>query len=477
LTTLAERLERAAPVRTVLGALPAVDAWLVGGTVRDALREELNLNEPDLVVAGDAEPVARALAERLGAFVFPLSERFGAWRVIAHDRTWQSDVTPARGTIEEDLGLRDFTVNAMAVPANDTARLIDPHGGQADLDAHRISAVGPRTFTDDPLRVLRMARFAVDLDFEVDPGTRTLAGAEATRIGDVAPERSFYELRRLITGPDPRRGIELMDSVGLVATLLPELEGLKGVEQNPYHHLDVWGHTLEVLNRVVDVTADPAAVLGDAAEGVARELARPLADELTRGGALRFGALLHDAGKPATRAVTADGRVLFWGHDGVGADMARSFGRRMHASTALGDFLAALAQHHLRLGFLVHEQPLSRRHVYRYMRATEPVEVEVTVLSVADRLATLGPRTREEAVGSHVALAREMVREALAWRAGDRPRAPVRGDELMEELAIEPGPAVGRLLDVVDEAAFAGEVSTRDEALALARRAAGSAAA
>ena len=200
MSALAERLARATAVRTVLGALPAVDAWLVGGTVRDALRGEPDLDEPDLVVAGDAEPVARALADSLGAFVFPLSERFGAWRVIARDRAWQSDVTPARGTIEEDLGLRDFTVNAMAVPVGDTARLIDPHGGQADVDAQRIRAVGPRAFADDPLRVLRMARFAVDLDFEIDAGTSTLAAADSARIVDVAPERSFYELRRLVAG-------------------------------------------------------------------------------------------------------------------------------------------------------------------------------------------------------------------------------------------------------------------------------------
>ena len=131
-------------------------------------------------------------------------------------------------------------------------------------------------------------------------------------------------------------------------------------------------------------------MLGESGEGIARELAQPLGDELTRGQALRFGALLHDAGKPATRAVTDEGRVLFWGHDSVGADLARAFGRRMHTSAALADFVAALAQHHLHLGFLVHERPLSRRHVYRYLRGCEPVEVEVTVLSVADRLATRG---------------------------------------------------------------------------------------
>ena len=118
----------------------------------------------------------------------------------------------------------------------------------------------------------------------------------------------------------------------------------------------------------------------------------------------------------------------------------------------------------------MHERPLSRRHVYRYMRKCEPVEVEVTVLSVADRLATRGARTRDEAVESHVELARELAREALAWRTGDRPHAPIRGDDLIAELGLEPGPVVGRLLDTIDEAAFADEVHTREDALALARR-------
>ena len=470
MTALAERLERSAAVRAVREGVRGTDAWIVGGTIRDALRGEDELTEPDLVVTGDAERAARAVGAHTGAFVFPLSERFGAWRVIARDRSWQSDITTVRGAIEEDLALRDFTINAMAVRVSAPGTLIDPHGGAADLQQQRIRAVSPRTFVDDPLRALRMVRFACDLGFDVEPETAALAAATPAGLEQVAPERSFYELRRLISGPSPRRGIDLMDSTGLVAVLLPELEALKGVEQNPYHHLDVWGHTLEVLERVVDVTADPVTAFGESGERIAEVLAQPLGDELTRGEALRFGALLHDAGKPATRVVTDEGRVLFWGHDSVGADLARSFARRLHTSAALADFVAALAQHHLHLGFLVHERPISRRHVYRYMRRTEPVEVEVTVLSVADRLATLGPRTRDEAVESHLSLARELGREALAWRAGDRPRAPVRGDDLIAELGIEPGPEVGRLLEAIDEAAFAGEVRTRDEALVLARR-------
>jgi hypothetical protein len=144
---------------------------------------------------------------------------------------------------------------------------------------------------------------------------------------------------------------------------------------------------------------------------------------------------------------------------------------RLHASTALAEYVAALAQHHLRLGFLVHERPLTRRHVYRYMRACEPVELEVTVLSAADRLATRGERTRADALEGHMALARELAAAALEWRAHP-PVPPVRGDDLIRELGIEPGPEVGRLLGIVEEAAFAGEARTPAEALEVARRAA-----
>ena len=476
LTDPVARIERSPAVRIARSALAGQAAWLVGGPVRDAFLGR-PVEDVDIVVAADPERVTRIVAAAAGAHLFPLSERFGAWRAIAHDRTWQVDVTPLRGdAIESDLALRDFTVNAMARPLDHVEQLLDPHGGATDLARGRLRAVTESSFEDDPLRVLRVARFASELGLAADPATVELARRAAPRIGAVAAERSYYELRRLIAGDDPVGGVRLADETGLAAHLLPELDGLKGVEQNPYHHLDVWGHTLEVLERLVEIERDPPAVFGGLGERIDAELRRPLADELTRGQALRLGALLHDVGKPATRAVSAEGRVLFWGHDGVGADMARDVFRRLHASTALSDFVAALAQHHLRLGFLVHERPLDRRHVYRYMRACEPVELEVTVLSAADRLATRGARTRDEAVEAHIQVARELAAEALAWR--QRPPAPaLRGDELIEALGIEPGPEVGRLLRVVEEAAFAGEARTREDALEVARNAASSASA
>jgi poly(A) polymerase len=442
-------------------------AWLVGGTVRDLLMDR-PLVDIDLVVADDAEEAATQLAQTARAHVFPLSERFGAWRVIAHDRTWQADVSPLRGgSIEVDLRLRDFTVNSMAVPLSAGEPLIDPHGGQADIAAGVLRVTADSAYRDDPLRTLRMARFACELGFTVEQGTIALAAQSVDSIETVAAERSFYELRRLIVCDDVMRGLGLMDEIGLVAALLPELESLKGVEQNPYHHADVWGHTLDVLVRLLELEHDPAAVFGDMGAEIAAELDQPLADELTRGQALRLAALTHDIGKPGTRRMMGE-RVLFIGHDELGAKMSTELAERFHASSALSGFLAAIARHHLRLGFLVHERPLDRRHVYRYLRDCEPVEVEVTVLSVADRLATRGERTRDEAIEAHLEVARQLAGEALRWRR-EPPAPPVRGDELMKALDLAPGPAVGELLEVLREAAFVGEVSTPDEALALAR--------
>ena len=162
------------------------------------------------------------------------------------------------GAIESDLALRDFTINAMAVPLVAGEPLLDPHGGHEDLGKKVIRVVGESAYRDDPLRTLRMARLACELGFAVDAATRELAAANAAEIERTAPERVFYELRRLLVADGVMRGIELMDAAGLVSVLFPELEEQKGVEQNPYHHLDVWGHTLAVLESLLELERDPA---------------------------------------------------------------------------------------------------------------------------------------------------------------------------------------------------------------------------
>jgi hypothetical protein len=165
--------------------------------------------------------------------------------------------------------------------------------------------------------------------------------------------------------------------------------------------------------------------------------------------------------------VTSEGRITFIGHDETGAVVASEVLSRLRASQRLIEYVAALARDHLRLGFLVHRMPLDRRTIYHYLRACEPVQVDVTVLSVADRLATRG-RGADAAIALHVELARQLVGEALAWRTS-RPRPPVRGDELTKAIGVRPGPELGRLLAELEEASFAGEITSREDAIERAR--------
>jgi poly(A) polymerase len=455
------------PLALAREALAGRRAWLVGGAPRDRLlgRETLDL---DIVVEGEVEPAARALGRAAHAAAFPLSDAFGVWRVVARDHAWQIDLLPlGGGSIEADLAARDFTVNAMAEPLHG-GETIDPFGGREDLAAGRLRMVSPEAFAADPLRVLRAARLACELHLEPEPETRAAAAAHARELDRVASERIFTELKRIVVAPEALRGLTEMDRLGATRVVLPELDALRGIEQSAYHHLDVYEHTLAVLEQAIAIQRDPEPAFGDLAEGVATLLAEPLADDLDRGGGLRFGALLHDAAKPATRSVTPGGRVTFIGHDALGADLSRAVLGRLRASERLRSHVAELTRHHLRLGFLVHQQPIDRRAVYGYLVACEPVQPDVTVLSVADRLATRG-RKSDEAIVKHLALAREIMGEALRWRA-DRPEPLVRGDDLVAELGVPSGPEVGRLLGELAEAQFVGEVTTRDQALDRARK-------
>jgi poly(A) polymerase len=451
------------------GSLADRPAWLVGGAVRDRLLGRTT-TDLDLIVDGDVAAAARVLARAVRGPSFELSDEFGAWRVLAGDRSWQADLSPLRGdSLEADLALRDFTVNAIAEPLAG-GDLVDPHGGASDLAARRLRAVGPRAFADDPLRTLRLVRLAGELSLEADPDTIALARRHAADIAGVAQERVFAEFKRILAGDAVLAGLALMDELGVAVAVLPELEPLRGLEQNHYHHADVHTHTMEVLEHTLALQADPAAVLGEEHAGDVRALlAEPLADELDRATAMRLGALLHDAAKPATLGHREDGSPTFFGHDREGAQLARDALTRLRTSEKLKAHVAALVRHHLRLGFLVHELPLSSRALYRYLETCEPVEVDVTLLSVADRLATRG-RKAPEAIVKHVELAREVLPAALAWRAAG-PRAPlVAGDRLAAALALEPGPELGRLLVEIDEARYAGEIETRDEAIELASR-------
>lgn len=449
-----------APVRL---ALPADDLWLVGGAVRDVLLGRA-LTDWDIVTTGDAEAVARDYARRIGAPVFPLSERHGAWRVVGEER--EVDVTAAPAGITADLLRRDLTINAIAVRLADGELMAVP-GALDDIAARVLRAVSDQSFRDDPLRLLRLVRLAAELELDVDPDTVALARRDAALAAEPAGERQRAELERILLSRDPVDGLRRLDDLGLLAVVLPEVKALEGVEQNRYHHLDVLDHTLQVLDAAIDLIEHPEFTFGPAAPTVAAALAEELDGDSDVALAVRWGALLHDIAKPGTRHTFDDGHVGFPGHAQQGAEVATAILARLRCSTAMQRCVAVLVREHLRLGFLVPEGELDPRTVHRYRRATEPWSVASVVVSLADRWSTRGTRARQRWIRRHEQLATAM---ALALAAPEPPPL-IRGDDLAAALDQPPGPRLGRLLAQIAEEQAAGTITTAEEAIAFARTA------
>jgi tRNA nucleotidyltransferase/poly(A) polymerase len=459
--------EIVAAARAELG--DGLRAWVVGGAVRDELLGR-PVGDLDLVVDGPAEPFARRLADRLGGAVFTPSERFASFRVLATGR--HVDVAHLRGEdLAADLAARDATVNAIAreiagdpVGWSDGAALAagplhDPLGGRADLACGRLRLCRAGALDDDPLRVLRLARLAASLRLEADAAALGAARRAAPALADIPGERVRDELSTLLASaaPAPARALRLLADIGALAVVLPEVGGLREVGQNPYHHHDVFEHTLEALDYVPGVVAQLGgrAFLAAPAETGLSDVA-PLVP-------LTWAVLLHDVGKPEVRREDDEGRILFWHHDQVGRRMVAEAGERLRLSRRFIEYLGMLVRQHLRLGFLVREQPLTRRALARYRRDVTPYVFESVAISLCDRLATRGERTSRASIARHYRLARSV------WSQVSK--APVRhilsGDDVMRVLGIAPGPSVGQALEALDEEVEAGEVRDVDAARAF----------
>jgi poly(A) polymerase len=410
----------------IRAAAPVEDAWLVGGSVRDLLLGR-PVTDVDLVVPGDPAAAARRLAREGGGAPFPLSERHGAWRVVRDG--WTVDVAACRGgSIEADLGHRDFTINAIAL-ALAGGEPIDPSGGLADLEARSLRVVSDSIFDDDPLRLLRLARMARELGFEIDQHALDLARARAQLADRPSGERIYMEVRRLVGLDDPAAGVRLLDRMGV----------------------------LEVLPRQ--------------AAAVAEELARPVGDDLEVAGVLRLAALFHDIRKPQTRAVSGDGRISFMGHDAEGADAAGRVLRRWHAAGAVVRCCQLLVGEHLRLGFMIRQRPLDRRAAHRYLRATAPYPLASIVLSLADRLATRGLWARQRHHRRHAETAADLAGMLVELAANPAPPL-LRGDEVAAMTGAR-GARIGELVEALAEEQAAGAVTTREQAEAFLAGAAG----
>ncbi len=433
--SLTNELDRLAPVLEPLGARfgeAGHALHLVGGPVRDAMLGR-HVSDLDLTTSAHPDETERLLAGWADA-VWDLGRAFGT--IGARKGAWQVEITTYRSesydpssrkpdvafgdTLAGDLGRRDFTVNAMAVSVLDRA-FEDPYAGVVDL-AHRTLRTPGRpedSFSDDPLRMMRAARFVAQLGFEVAPEVVTAMTALAERIEIISAERVRDELVKLVCAPQPRRGLSLLVETGLAERVLPELPAL-ALERDEHHrHKDVYEHTLTVLEQAADLEHR----LGDGPDFT-----------------VRFAALLHDIGKPRTRRFQDDGTVTFHHHDVVGAKLTR---KRMKALRFSGDEIDAVSQLvelHLRFhGYGDGEWTDSA--VRRYVRDAGDQLERLHILTRADcttRNRRKAERLRRSYDELEARIARLSEEEELASMRPD-----LDGRQIMSLLDIGPGRDVG----------------------------------
>jgi len=433
--SVAAELDRIAPVIDALGErfrAAGHELALVGGPVRDAM---LGRHHNDLDFATSARPeqteeLLRGWAEAIwdvGRAFGTIGCRRGDWQVEIttyrsehYDRSSRKPAVDFGDTLAGDLGRRDFTVNAMAVMVPDR-RFEDPYGGVVDL-AHRVLRTPGRpedSFSDDPLRMMRAARFASQLGFAVDDEVVAAMKAMAERIEIISAERVRDELVKLVCGPHPRRGLTLLVETGLAERVLPELPAL-ALERDEHHrHKDVYEHTLTVLEQTMDLESR----LGEAPDFVAR-----------------FAALMHDVGKPRTRRFVDDGTVTFHHHDVVGAKMTRKRMRELRFSNDTVDAVAKLVELHLRFHGYGHGE-WTDSAVRRYVRDAGDQLERLHILTRADCT------TRNKRKADRLRRTYDDLEERIARLSEEEELASIRpdldGNQIMEVLGIGPGRDVG----------------------------------
>ncbi|BCW96114.1 MAG: CCA tRNA nucleotidyltransferase [Fimbriimonadales bacterium] len=427
--------------------------YLVGGYVRDKLLGRPLPSDVDLVLEGDALALAQFLYERGVASHPPVTfPRFGTAMVHVDDLAVElvtaraesyhdtsrkpAQVQPA--TLYEDALRRDFTVNTLLENLH-TGEIVDPLGvGLQDLQAKRLRTPrDPReTFYEDPLRMLRAVRFAVQLGFTLDPAAADAIRAQAERLRIVSIERIQTEFTRLMDSPQAAAGLQMLLEMRLLAQFAEPLLPMVGCTQNDYHLYDVWGHSLKTVEGV-----DPTGLAMPAWE-------------------LRLAALLHDVGKPATRTVDADGAVHFYEHDRVGAEIARNWLRALRYPTATLERVSKLVRMHMRPGFYTPQW--SDAAVRRLIRDAGELLEPLLRLVEADIRAQ-----RHDVAHADIAALRARIAQVQAAQSPARWRSPLTGEQIMRHFGLKPSPLVGQIKRHLEEQVIEGALQPDDTEHAL----------
>jgi len=455
--------------------------YLTGGTVRDLLlaRKPVDI---DLTVQERAKEWAVELAAVTGGTLVPLGRDEDAARVVWLGRDIDfSSFRQGAATIDEELIKRDITINSLAIALNDILgadppslpagiEIIDPTGGGDDLEKGCIRVTSDNAFRSDPLRMLRVFRFAATLGFAADTGTVDMVVRQKEWISRCSSERVAHELELIMQSARAYSSCRNLADSGLLFEIIPELRAGVGMEQPASHHLDVFTHSLATLMNMESILVQPERYFPADPEAMKRYIRKG-----RHAVQLKWAALFHDLGKPPTLAIDEErgGRITFYNHDRAGAELAGEIARRLRWSREDEKNICELVGLHMRPFFLNNVRrkgELTVRAGLRLLRSAGPGLPGLFLLGMADAAAGRGTDRPEDIEREVAELFHHLEHIRHKYLEPVRSRPPLlTGKDLIDALRMEPGPVFREVLDLVEEEHMVNNITTREEALELAR--------
>ncbi len=444
--------------------------YLVGGAIRDQL---LGKKTKDIdIVCRNAKIFSEFIAREKKATVVAFEKKAHepCYRIIQwKNKGFVVDISEMRGnSINQDLALRDFTINAMAVEitiGGVLPVLIDPLGGRNDLKNNLIRLCSDHAIKDDPLRILRAIRFCSELGFTLEKDTEISIGRQASFLRESAPERVMSELIQIFGARNCISLIQKMDQLGLLEVVFPEIQPMKSCTQNTYHHQDVWKHSLSVLEHLEIILNHPEKFFEDSTHLVLEYLGKN--DRIPL---LKMAALFHDIGKPDTRAVSHEsGKITFYGHDARGKEIISDLATRLKMSQKKRALLEMIAAEHLRVVSLS-KSGVKKNTIIGFFRKLGDDALLPILLSMADMNSKMGPQVKESNQKAYLNWCRKIISEYFSSIKNQLARKNLINGKDLIKMGVAPGPEMGKILKKIREAQDSGDLRDRKQALDYAMK-------
>lgn len=444
-----------------------INVWLVGGFLRDIyFKLNKDLTDFDFCVEKNTEVFVKKVAKALGGKLIILDKKTSSFRVILKkdNKNYTYDFIAMRGeNIEKDLSLRDFTINTLALNLGEPNNLLDCYQGLKDLKNKKIKALSERVIVDDPLRILRGFSFAAKFGFRIDIKTLRFFRRHKKKLEKVSSERVNEELFKIFNSKNSYKIIKMMDEFRVIDQILPDVNEMRKTTQGGFHHLNVWGHSLETLRQLEMLCRKKIKNRQE----IMHFLDQKLSKGKKRMQILKLACLLHDLGKPFVKRKTKE-RTIFHTHEKVSKEKSSLFAKKIRLSKIERQALAKMVFWHLRPGYLADQITPSQRAVYRFFRDTAEEGISIILLSLADWRATRGPLANSVKRKRHEKIMLKLIDDHLAEKKEKPVAKIIDGYDLINNFNVDSGPMIGKILAEIKELQVLGKVKNKKQALDVA---------